>query len=149
MDNNGNNLNNNLNGNNSNDIGIAIASMVLGIIGIITCWIPILGLVLAIIALVLSVKGLNMAKYTNKGKGFSIAGLSCGSVGIVLSIIYLFVWIFTGFILKTTYDTYDDYSRKNRRYQNSTYTNSYYDRNNYNNYNALDDYDVDLNDIFR
>lgn len=149
MDNNTNmNLNNNnLDNNNLNDGTIAIASMVLGIIAIITCWIPILGLVLAIIALVLSIKGLNRAKYTNKGKGFSIAGLSCGSVGIVLSIIYLFVWIFTAFILQTTYDTYNDYSRKNRKYQNNTYTNRYYDYDDYS--NVLDDLDVDLNDIFR
>ena len=147
MDNNGNNLNNNLNGNNSNDTSVAIASMVLGIIGIITCWVPILGLVLAIIALVLAIKGLNKAKFTNKGKGFAIAGLSCGSVGITLSIIYMFVWIFTFFVLQTTYDTYKDLDKKSRKYENKTYTNRYYNYDNYSKYNTLDDYNI--NDILR
>ena len=43
--------------NNSNDNSVAIVSMILGIIGVITCWVPILGFVLAIIALILSIKG--------------------------------------------------------------------------------------------
>ena len=146
MDNNGNNLNNNLNSNNSNDTSIAIASMVLGIIGIITCWIPILGLVLTIIALVLSVKGLNKSKYTNKGKGFSIAGLSCGAVGITLSVIYLFIWIFSAFIIKASYDAYDDLKRTKNTYNNSTYTNRYYNYDDYDYYNELEDFDI--NSIF-
>lgn len=129
--------NNIMNNNNSNDNTIAIASMVLGIIGVITCWIPVVGLVLGIVALVLSIKGMKNAKYTNKGKGFSIAGLSCGAVGTTLSVIYLFVWIFSVLLVKYSYDTYDELTRTNRtRYNNNTYVNRSYDYDDY-----YDDYE--------
>lgn len=133
------------NNNNSNESSVAIASMVLGILGIITCWVPILGIVLAIIALVLSVKGLNNSKDTNKGRGFSIAGLSCGAVGIMLGVIYMFVWIITAIVLKTTYDVYDDVKKSNKyNYNNNTYVNRRYD--------IEDDYDQltkDVDDVMK
>lgn len=133
------------NNNNSNESSVAIASMVLGILGIITCWVPILGIVLAVIALVLSVKGLNNSKDTNKGRGFSIAGLSCGAVGIMLGVIYMFVWIITAIVLKTTYDVYDDVKKSNKyNYNNNTYVNRRYD--------IEDDYDQltkDVDDVMK
>lgn len=133
------------NNNNSNESSVAIASMVLGILGIITCWVPVLGLVLAIIALVLSVKGLNNSKDTNKGRGFSIAGLSCGAVGIMLGVIYMFVWILTVIVFKATYDIYDDAKKNNKyNYNNNTYVNRRYD--------IEDDYDQltkDVDDVMK
>lgn len=134
-----------LNGNNQNENNnIALISMILGILSVVLCWIPIVGLVLGIIALVLSIKGLNQAKYTNKGKGFSIAGLSCGIVGIFLNLIYSFVWLLAFIAVKVTVNELNDLDynpsyeyRYNNRY-NSSYNRTY----NYNNINnILDDYD--------
>lgn len=127
------------NQNNSNSNSIALVAMILGIVSIILCWVPIIGLVLSIVGLILGVKGLNNSKMINKGKGFSIAGISCGSVGIVLSIIYTIVWIFTAWIIKTTVNEiesiYDDDSYNYKSKYNYTYE---YDSDDIN--SILDDY---------
>ena len=61
--------------------GLGIASLVLGIIGILTTCVAI-GIVPCIIALVLSIISLLVEK--NKKKGFGIAGLVCSLIGILL-----------------------------------------------------------------
>jgi hypothetical protein len=60
--------------------GLAIASLVIGIIGILSCVVPPIGLV----ALILGVLGLNKAKQLNgSGKGLAIGGIVTGIVGMV------------------------------------------------------------------
>lgn len=116
----------------------ALTGMILGIISVVICWLPIIGLALGITSLVLSVKGNKTAKETNNGKGFAIAGISCGSVGIVLNVIYSFVWILYIAIFKYTYDTIKDETNVLREYNyNSVYRN--YERNET---TILDDYDI-------
>ncbi|MBO5349816.1 MAG: hypothetical protein J6A89_08385 [Clostridia bacterium] len=110
---------------NSNDNTSATVSMVLGIISVVLCWVPIIGLILAIIALVLAVKGLKKSKIINKGKGFSITGISCGSVGIALNIIYTIVWIAMGFVMKYTYDVIENEVDSNLYRYNSSYNRNY------------------------
>lgn len=135
-------INQNLNNsNNTEDNGNAIVAMVLGIISVVLCWVPIIGLALGIVSLVLAVKGLKKSRIINKGKGFSITGISCGSVGIALNLFYTLMWIFMGFIMKYTYDTIDNEINSNTyKYNNSVYNRSY----NYNTNSILDDYDIDL-----
>ncbi len=128
------------NQNNSGENSGAIVSMILGILSVVLCWVPIIGLALGIVGLILSVNGMKKAAVVNKGKGFSIAGLSCGSVGIVLNIVYTFVWIFMGVILKYTYDEIDK-GYNNYKYNYNTSLNRYYDRNDYNS-SILDFYDL-------
>lgn len=103
----------------------ALVSMILGIISVVLCWVPLIGLALGIIAIVLAIKGFNVAKTSNKGRGFAIAGVSCGAVGIVLSIIYTIMWIFMGAVFKWSVDTIDN-ELKNPSY-NSTYINRSYE----------------------
>ena len=130
------NMNNNQK---SNDNTSAITSMILGIISVILCWVPIIGLVLAIISLVFAVKGLKKSKITNKGRGFSIAGISCGVAGIVLNVVYTIVWIFMGFIMKYTYDIIDNEIDDYNLYDyNSSYNRTY----NYEYNSILDDYNI-------
>lgn len=116
----------------------ALTGMILGIISVVVCWLPIIGLALGITSLVLSVKGNKIAKEINNGKGFAIAGISCGAVGIVLNVIYSFVWIFYFVLFKYTYDTIKDETNVLREYNyNSIYRN--YERNET---TILDDYDI-------
>jgi hypothetical protein len=68
--------------------GYGIASMVLGILSIIFCWVPILSTVMGILAIVFY----NVQKKV-ANNGMAIAGLVTGIIGTVLSILYLFVWI--------------------------------------------------------
>ncbi len=69
--------------NNGNN-GMAIASMVVGIVAILAaCWKPIIGLVAGIVAIVLGV----MHKKRNGKNGMATAGFVCGIVAVVLSVI--------------------------------------------------------------
>ena len=132
----------NLNTNNANNSGnttntLALVGMILGILGIVCCWIPILGLATAIVGLILGIKGLQNSKnIANKCRGFGIAGISCGSVGIVLSIIYTIVWIVMAIAVK---ETVNAVSNEYNSYKRNLY--SYNTNYNYNSKSLLDDYD--------
>lgn len=69
--------------------GIAIAALVVGIVAFVTGWVPILGLLLGIAAVVLGVIGLKKAA----GKGMSIAGLVTGAIGALTSLVFGIFWI--------------------------------------------------------
>jgi len=62
--------------------GKAIASLVLGILGIFGWCIPIVGLPMAIVGLILGVKDLDSPK-----RGIAIAGIVLCGIGVVLSIV--------------------------------------------------------------
>ncbi len=67
--------------------GLGIAAMVVGIVALVLSWIPFLGLLLAIVALVLGVLGLrkaNRGEATNKG--MAIAGLATGGVALIIGL---------------------------------------------------------------
>ncbi|MCP4847365.1 MAG: DUF4190 domain-containing protein [Verrucomicrobiaceae bacterium] len=74
----------------------AVSSLVCGIISIVLCWVPIVGLVLGIIAIM----GQSRAKkkiYADpenyEGGGLAIAGLVCGIVGTASSALYNIFWV--------------------------------------------------------
>ena len=58
-----------------------IASMVLGIIGVITFWFPFVGLPVSIVGLALAAAGMKRID----GKGFAVAGLVLSIIGVVLA----------------------------------------------------------------
>lgn len=65
--------------------GLAIASMVLGILALVlSCCVPYIPFVLSLLAVVLGAVAL--AKKTN-GKGMAIAGLVCGILGLIPAVI--------------------------------------------------------------
>ncbi len=80
--------------------GLAIASLVLGILSIILCCcISVLGIITGIPAIILAV----LSKKSNGGKmsGLAIAGLICGIFGLVLSIVgFILSFIFSQSILE-------------------------------------------------
>lgn len=59
--------------------GLAIAALICGIAGLVLCWVPFLGLILAIVGVVLGI----IALVKKSNKGMSIAGLICGAVGLI------------------------------------------------------------------
>jgi hypothetical protein len=65
--------------------GLATASMVLGILGVIFWAVPIIGLAINIVGLVLAAKS---RKISNSGKG--TAGLVLTIIGLSLTVIYFF-----------------------------------------------------------
>jgi len=69
--------------------GMPIAAMVLGILGILFCWIPILGVILGVLGLIFGIAGMK----NPLGKGMAMAGVICGAIGTVGSLaitIYVF-----------------------------------------------------------
>jgi hypothetical protein len=82
--------------------GIAVASMVLGIIGISLAWVPFLvalGLVAAVLAIALGIFGLRRARRTGANQSFAVIGVATGAgalavavVGVVLTITVLDAW---------------------------------------------------------
>ena len=77
--------------------GKAVASMVLGIISIVTSFVPVIGLGLGVLAITFYKKANKLINENPKqygGHGMAIAGLVTGIIGIVLGVIYLIYWIF-------------------------------------------------------
>lgn len=66
--------------------GLAIASMVLGILGVVFFCVPILNLILGLLALILG--GVSLVKKA-AGKGMAIAGLVCGILATIWGIYYI------------------------------------------------------------
>lgn len=66
----------------SNTNGLAIASLVTGLLGFLCC-IP------GVVGIGLGIAGLNQAKRTGVGRGLSIAGICCGAGWVVLGTIWL------------------------------------------------------------
>lgn len=113
---------------------MGIASLVLGIIGILTSWIPFIGLIsfiLLIVGLVLGIIDLNKKTKANEKRGVSIAGVVVNAVGIPITVIITAIMSFVMFLVITDneeltentirdiyderiwrdeiYDIYDDY----------------------------------------
>ncbi len=62
---------------------LAIVALVLGIIGIIFCWAPFFGLICCLAGVILGI----VALVKKQQKGMAIAGLVCGAVGLISSIL--------------------------------------------------------------
>lgn len=85
--------------------GKSIASMVLGICSIAFCWVPILGLVAAVIGLVLGI----LARKNNKS-GIGLAGIITSSLGLAACVIYTIIWIVAISAVTTYYNGFWDWN---------------------------------------
>ena len=72
--------------NNNESKGMAIASMVLGILGLVFWCVPILNLILAVLALIF---GIVVMHKKSAGKGMGISGFVCGILGTLWGIYYI------------------------------------------------------------
>ena len=71
-----------------------LVGFILALIGLFIFWIPIYGLIPAVVALILSIVGLTQIKKTGQnGKGLALAGVIIGALATVIGIIYLIYWI--------------------------------------------------------
>lgn len=66
--------------------GFAVGALVLGLVSLITCWMPFVGGSLGATGLVLGVAGLMRSKRTSSGKGLSIAGLVLSILGTAAAV---------------------------------------------------------------
>ncbi len=63
---------------------MATAGMVCGILGIVLCWVPLLGLLLALLGIVFGSIGMARAGRLGRGKGAGVAGLVTGILGLLV-----------------------------------------------------------------
>jgi len=72
--------------------GAATASLVLGILGAVFAWLPVIGLVLGILAVILGYMAIQRANAGASGKGLAIAGLVLGIVGTVFGLLWILIF---------------------------------------------------------
>lgn len=75
---------------------MSIASLILGILGLILSCIPCtwsLGMILVIVGLILGIIGLKKSKTTGSGKGAAIAGIICSAIGLIPATIWALIAI--------------------------------------------------------
>ncbi len=91
--------------------GMAVASLVCGILGLVLFWACFVGLVISIVAVVLGVVGRSKAKQLpgESGSGVALAGMITGVVGTLVGIVMV-VLLFVG-------DDDDHRLRRHRRFQ--------------------------------
>ncbi len=65
--------------------GVAVAGMILGIVALVFCWVPYLGLILAVLGLVLSLVG--VCKKNTAGKGKGIVGTVLAGIALMVAFI--------------------------------------------------------------
>jgi hypothetical protein len=73
--------------------GQGTAGFVCGLIGLVFCWVPWFGVILAIIGLALSAAGLSHSSKTGAPKGLATAGLVCSIVALIPALILLIVFL--------------------------------------------------------
>lgn len=76
--------------------GLATAGFVLGLLGLLSSWIPflnIVGIILGVIGVVLAGVGLAKSKKANAGKGLAIAGLVLGALAVVIAVLINAVFV--------------------------------------------------------
>ncbi|MGY1618347.1 DUF4190 domain-containing protein [Geodermatophilus sp. SYSU D00691] len=76
--------------------GVGIAGFVTGLTGLVLCWIPFLGFLLAGTGVALSAVGMNQGKRTGASTGLAIAGLVCGIIGVIPGLIVLIAFLSAG-----------------------------------------------------
>jgi hypothetical protein len=74
--------------------GMGVAALVLGIVGLVLSWTVIGGVVLGILALVFGLIGRGRVRRREADNGGqAVAGVTLGSIAIVLGIVFLFVYL--------------------------------------------------------
>jgi hypothetical protein len=74
--------------------GMATAALVLGIIAIVLCFTAFGGILLGLLAVVLGAVALRRARRGEaEGHGRAVAGVVTGGLGLVLGVVFLFVWL--------------------------------------------------------
>lgn len=122
---------------------MGVASLVLGIISLVTSWIPficIFAFILAVVGLILGiVDAVKKSKTNDNKKGFGIAGLVISAIAIPIIIFSSLITLgITAAIIEG--GTYDNYEYHNNYYDDDDWYdewyNNYYNKLNYN-YNVL------------
>jgi hypothetical protein len=87
--------------------GFAVASMVCGIVALVIAWIPflgIIGLIAAIVGLALSVPAMRRSRPSGSRRGFAIAGVVTSAIGVALGVLGI---VLSAYLVRAI-DRFDD-----------------------------------------
>lgn len=76
--------------------GLATAGFILGLLGLLTSWIPflnIVGIILGVLGVILAGIGLAKSKRVNAGKGLAIAGIILGALAVIFAVLINAVFV--------------------------------------------------------
>ena len=73
-----------------------IASLVLGIVGLMFSWVPLFGLVPPLIGLILGIVGVRDAKEKQESVGLGVAGSALSLVALLVGVVILLLFVFGG-----------------------------------------------------
>ena len=75
---------------------LAVAGLAVGVVGLVTSWVPFVGVGLPVLAVALGAAGLGTAGRTGRGRGQGVAAVVLGAVGVVVCIavtaVFLVLW---------------------------------------------------------
>ena len=90
--------------------GMATAGMILGIVGIVGCWLPFVGLLAGLLGIIFGAIGMSKAgRLGGLGRGAGITGLVCGILSFML----------TGVMAAIAIPAFLDYMQKGKRTESS------------------------------
>lgn len=69
--------------------GVGVAGFVCGLLGLILCWVPVLGLVLGVLGVILGGIGIGIGRKSGAGTGLAVAGLVLGIISLVPAILVI------------------------------------------------------------
>ena len=69
--------------------GLGVGGFVTGLLGLVLCWVPWIGILLAGVGIVLSGIAIPQGKKKGAGNGLAIAGLVCGIIALIPALIVM------------------------------------------------------------
>ena len=69
--------------------GLGVAGFVLGLLGLLFCWVPGLGIAMALLGIILGGVGISTGKKKGAPVGLAIAGLVLGIIALIPAIFFL------------------------------------------------------------
>jgi hypothetical protein len=67
--------------------GLAVAALVVGLIALLICWVPVIGILAGLVALGLGIAGWVRASRTGTGTGLAVAGTVLGGLAVIAGIL--------------------------------------------------------------
>ena len=86
---------------------MGVAALVFGILGLVTCWVPFVGILLGLIGLILGI--MSMIKKSGN-KAFGLIGIVLGGIGMIICVVITILAFVVG---DAAMDAVDEYQMEN------------------------------------
>lgn len=90
---------------------LAVTALVVGVVGLFLCWIPFLGVLIGIAAIVLGFLGMRKAAEVG-GKGLAIGGIAAGALTLLIGLVFTVITLFVVNAVDDNVDNLDDFNEQ-------------------------------------